>query len=106
MGACGVVLGALLPRIRERGRESIARIMQMRPSCHGFSACANFFAFAVVVCLAARSTWAAQPQVPRLPSQPAGYVKYAITDLPAHFKNTSVVALDNTPADNLLSDAG
>jgi cytochrome c peroxidase len=44
--------------------------------------------------------------VPGLPSQPAGYVKYAITDLPAHFKNTSVAALDNTPADNVLTDAG
>lgn len=49
---------------------------------------------------------AAPPQVPVLPSQPAGYVKYAITDLPAHFKNGPVAALDNTPADNLLTDAG
>lgn len=56
--------------------------------------------------LLARVAAAAPPQVPSLPSQPAGYVKYAIQDLPAHFKNGAVAALDNTPADNLLSDAG
>jgi cytochrome c peroxidase len=49
---------------------------------------------------------AAPPQVPRLPSQTAAYVKYAIDDLPAHFSNGPVAALDNTPADNLLTDAG
>jgi cytochrome c peroxidase len=49
---------------------------------------------------------AAPPQVPSLPDQPAGYVEYAIDDLPAHFKNGPVAALDNTPADNLLTDAG
>src|SRR6187401_3405356 len=67
-------------------------------------------AFAVAFCEAlfvlATAAIAAPPQVPSLPSQPAGYVKYAITDLPAHFKNGPVAALDNTPADNLLSDAG
>ncbi|MGD9634947.1 MAG: cytochrome c peroxidase [Pirellulales bacterium] len=52
------------------------------------------------------TTFAAPPQVPRLPSQPAAYVKYAIQDLPEHFKNGEVAALDNTPADNLLTDAG
>jgi cytochrome c peroxidase len=52
------------------------------------------------------SAMAAPPQVPSLPSQPAGYVQYAIQDLPDHFKNGDVAALDNTPADNLISDAG
>jgi cytochrome c peroxidase len=49
---------------------------------------------------------AAPPQVPSLPQQLAGYVKYAIQDLPAHFTQTGVSALDNTPPDNLLTDAG
>lgn len=49
---------------------------------------------------------AAPPQVPSLPAQPAGYVKYSIEDLPDHFKYGEAAALDNTPADNLLSDAG
>jgi cytochrome c peroxidase len=57
--------------------------------------------FAVVACADA-----APPKVPSLPSQPAGYVKYAIEDLPAQFKNGEVAALDNTPADNLLTDSG
>jgi cytochrome c peroxidase len=49
---------------------------------------------------------AAPPQVPRLPSQPMGYVDYAITNLPAHFANGPVASRENTPFDNLLSDAG
>ncbi len=57
--------------------------------------------FAVVACADA-----APPKVPSLPPQLAGYVKYAIEDLPAHFKNGEVAALDNTPADNLLTDGG
>lgn len=62
----------------------------------------------VFVALAASSTGAvaAPPQVPSLPAQTAAYVKYANEDLPAHFKNGEVAALDNTPADNLLTDAG
>lgn len=51
-------------------------------------------------------TRAAAPQVPSLPSQTAGYVQYAILDLPEHYKNGPVAALDNTPADNLLTDIG
>ena len=50
--------------------------------------------------------FAAPPQVPSLPAETARYVKYANDDLPAHFKNGEVAALDNTPADNLLTDAG
>ena len=49
---------------------------------------------------------AAPPKVPGLPPQAFEYVKYALQDLPEHFKNGEVAALDNTPADNLLSDAG
>jgi cytochrome c peroxidase len=62
--------------------------------------------FSGAICSLAISGVAAPPQVPSLPSQPAGYVKYAVDDLPAHFKNGPVAALDNTPADNLLTDAG
>lgn len=49
---------------------------------------------------------AAPPQVPALPAKLAEYFKYAFDDLPEHFKNGEVAALDNTPADNLLTDAG
>jgi cytochrome c peroxidase len=49
---------------------------------------------------------AAPPQVPSLPPELAEYFKYAFEDLPEHFKNGEVAALDNTPADNLLTDAG
>ncbi|TWT99533.1 Cytochrome c551 peroxidase precursor [Botrimarina colliarenosi] len=49
---------------------------------------------------------AAPPQVPGLPSQTAEYIKYALQDLPTHFQVGEVAALDNTPADNLLTDAG
>jgi cytochrome c peroxidase len=49
---------------------------------------------------------AAPPKVPSLPAETAGYVEYAIDDLPTHFMYGAVAALDNTPADNLLTDAG
>jgi cytochrome c peroxidase len=58
------------------------------------------------LCVGASSGSAAPPQVPNLPTEAAGYVEYAIDDLPAHFKNGPIAALDNTPADNLLTDAG
>lgn len=48
---------------------------------------------------------AAPPQVPRLPTQMAGYVDYAITNFPPQYVN-GPLALDNTPADNSLTDAG
>jgi cytochrome c peroxidase len=57
-------------------------------------------------CCSAADAIGAPPQVPSLPLQPAGYVKYAIEDLPAQFKSGEVAALDNTPANNLLTDAG
>ena len=49
---------------------------------------------------------AAQPQVPSLPSQPAGYVQYAITDLPNYYKTGPLAAANNTPANNQITDAG
>lgn len=49
---------------------------------------------------------AAQPQVPALPTQTLEYLKYAYEDLPDHFRYGEVSARDNTPADNLLTDAG
>jgi cytochrome c peroxidase len=57
------------------------------------------------LCVRANVASAAPPQVPSLPSQPAGYVQYAIQNLPTHFQD-GAAALDNTPADNLLSDVG
>jgi cytochrome c peroxidase len=47
----------------------------------------------------------ASPQAPSLPAQTADYVQYAIGNLPAYFQN-GPAALDNTPADNLLTNAG
>lgn len=49
---------------------------------------------------------AAQPQVPSLPSQTAGYVQYAVTNLPNHYKTPNVVATNNATASNPLTDAG
>lgn len=72
--------------------------------------CARRGAVIALICGAvgwlAASSFAAPPKVPGLPSQAFEYVKYALQDLPEHFKNGEVAALDNTPADNLLSDAG
>jgi cytochrome c peroxidase len=48
---------------------------------------------------------ATTPQVPGLPAQIADYVQYAVGNLPAYFQN-GPAALDNTPGDNLLSNAG
>jgi cytochrome c peroxidase len=49
---------------------------------------------------------AAQGMVPRITPSSTGYRAYAVDQLPAHFKFGEVAALDNTPANNLLSDAG
>src|SRR5262245_53829654 len=48
---------------------------------------------------------AAPPKVPALPSQTAGYVQYAVTNLPQQYLS-GPAALDNTPADNITTDAG
>jgi cytochrome c peroxidase len=74
--------------------------MRYSPGTVGFVSCA------VTLFVGLSAANSAPPQVPGLPSQPAGYVKYAITDLPAHFRNGPVAAANNTPADNPISDAG
>jgi cytochrome c peroxidase len=52
-------------------------------------------------------TEAAVPQVPSLPTQTAGYIQYAITNLPNYYKPPGPVAdANNTPANNALTDAG
>ncbi len=56
--------------------------------------------------LRADAAGAAPPQVPGLPSQTADYFAYAISNLPSYFQSDGVTALDNTPADNLLTNAG
>lgn len=53
-----------------------------------------------------QSGFAAPPRVPSLPTQPAEYVKYAVTDLPNHFKTGTVAATNNTPLTNPTTDAG
>jgi cytochrome c peroxidase len=49
---------------------------------------------------------AAVPGVPALPTTTADYVKYAVTDLPAHFSSGTVALQDNTPAANPITNAG
>jgi cytochrome c peroxidase len=48
---------------------------------------------------------AAPPKVPQLPAQPTGYEQYAITNFPPQYVD-GPLALDNTPEDNPLTDAG
>src|SRR3954452_7991800 len=48
---------------------------------------------------------AAPPKVPSLPAQTAGYVQYSVTNRPPQYLN-GPSALDNTPADNITTDAG
>jgi cytochrome c peroxidase len=48
---------------------------------------------------------AAPPKVPSLPAQTAGYVQYSVTNRPPQYLN-GPSALDNTPAENLTTDAG
>lgn len=55
--------------------------------------------------LRAGTALAAPPKVPSLPAQTAGYVQYALANLPQHYLD-GASALDNTPADNITSDAG
>ena len=62
--------------------------------------------FCAIAFLTAHLSFAAQPQVPGLPTQTAGYVQYAIDDLPDHYKNGPVAAANNARADNPLTDAG
>ncbi len=45
------------------------------------------------------------PQVPSLPLQTAGYVDYAITNLPAEYATGAVAATNNTPPSNPITDA-
>src|SRR5689334_11709459 len=62
-------------------------------------------AFVAATLLRAGAGLAAPPQVPSLPAQTAGYVQYSVTNRPPQYLN-GPSAMDNTPADNLLSDAG
>jgi cytochrome c peroxidase len=55
--------------------------------------------------LRANAGRAAVPQVPSLPTQAADYVQYSVGNLPAYFQN-GPASLDNTPGDNLLTNAG
>ena len=62
-------------------------------------------ALVAVTLLRAGAGLAAPPQVPSLPAQTAGYVQYSITNRPPQYLN-GPSALDNTPADNLTTNAG
>lgn len=48
----------------------------------------------------------AAPGVPALGNDPAAYVDYAVSDLPSYFTTGQLAALDNTPANNAITDAG
>lgn len=60
----------------------------------------------LMVCLVAKGGLAAGPGVPVLPASPAGYVAYAVDNLPNYYTNGPVAATDNTPVDNPITDAG
>lgn len=62
--------------------------------------------FGTFLTVEVNSGWAAPPRVPRLPAQVAEYVKYAVTDLPNHYKIGPIAATNNTPVDNPITDAG
>ena len=63
--------------------------------------------FALIAALyAPRAVHAASPGVPALPTATADYVKYAVTDLPNHFKNQPLSGINNTPVDNPITNAG
>jgi cytochrome c peroxidase len=66
---------------------------------------APFFLVVAVIC-GPRLLLAASPGVPALPTATADYVKYAITDLPAHFAGGPVATLKNTPPTNPITNAG
>ncbi len=55
--------------------------------------------------VALRTTYA-QTLVPNLPVQVDDYFGYAVTNLPSHFQDASIVAADNTPVDNPITNAG
>src|SRR4051794_21763678 len=48
---------------------------------------------------------AAPPKVPALPSQPAGYVQYAVDSLPPQYINGPLAA-NNTPEESPITNAG
>src|SRR3954464_8515381 len=62
-------------------------------------------ALAAAMFLRAGAGLAAPPKVPSLPAQTAGYVQYSVTNRPPQYLN-GPSAMDNTPADNITSDAG
>lgn len=66
----------------------------------------GMFALIAVAACGPQALRAASPGVPALPATTADYVKYAITDLPNHFKNGAVASLNNTPATNPITNAG
>ncbi|TWT87713.1 Cytochrome c551 peroxidase precursor [Pseudobythopirellula maris] len=59
-----------------------------------------------IVCLSPGVVVAAAPGVPSLSDTPAGYVAYAVDDLPQWFQTPIIEGFDNTPADNPITDAG
>ena len=53
------------------------------------------------------SAWAEYAGVPALPAVDAGYVDYAVTNLPTYYApGTAVGDTNNTPSDNAITDAG
>jgi cytochrome c peroxidase len=66
----------------------------------------RLFALIAAAFCGPRSLQAASPGVPALPSVMDNYVKYAVTDLPNHFKNQPLSGINNTPVDNMITNAG
>lgn len=62
--------------------------------------------FIGVALATATPLFAAAPGVPSLGATAAGYVDYAVDSLPQHFTGPAISAIDNTPVDNAITDAG
>src|SRR5688500_23631 len=66
----------------------------------------ELFALIAAALCAPRLMQAASPGVPALPTTSINYVKYAVTDLPTHFKNQPLGGINNTPTNNPITNAG
>jgi len=66
----------------------------------------GLFSLILSVACGAGLSHAASPGVPALPTTSIDYVKYAVTDLPTHFKNQPLGGINNTPANNPITNAG
>lgn len=60
----------------------------------------------IVVSLLVGRECQAAPGVPVLPTSPADYVGYAVTNIPNYWKSDAIALANNTPANNQITNAG